>query len=72
MKVDAAKKVAGADSGQTSISSEVACSSEVDAVESTSSPIDPGWPPAEPKAHECEWPLYGAPHPSARDSEVES
>lgn len=37
-------------------------------VESTSVPICVGWPPAERKEHEREWPRFGGPHPIGHDS----
>lgn len=56
----------------SSVSTDAACSAEVEDAESTSSPMCPGWPPAEPKQHG--WPSHsiGVPWGVTRDSEGES
>lgn len=40
---------------------EVACLEEDQDVQSASSPIYPGWPPAEPPWHECAWHRFQVP-----------
>ncbi len=45
------------------------CSTGDGDVESASSQVYPGWPPAKPQPNEPPWPRYGAPHPSARGGE---